>query len=578
MRSPSAAPEGDSPPPVEADTSPPPLLGGKRPRRLLVLVLNGVAQVAAAIGAALLVEAVFDRVVAGGPEGSLAALAPLGAALAGAALLVGLLRARERADAERLGQSYVDALRNAMYRRLSALAPRALQGRSQGAVMLRFVGDLTAIARWVSLGLSRAIVGGTFVIGVIGAIAFISPALAGAVALVLLVGTGGALASARSLRARSREARRRRARLAANVNEKVGSIGVVQVFGQTARERKRLKSQSRKLRHAMIDRARSVGHQRGLAEGTAMMATAAVLMVGVAEVGAGRATPGTVVAAMTIVGLLTGPLRDLGRVNEYWHNSRISMEKCRSFLATPNLLRPTVGAPDLQPGPGRLELDDVHVEGSLAGVSAVAEPGRLVAVVGPNGAGKSTLLALAARLMDPDRGLVRLDGQNLAEREETSVRRSVSMVGPDFPLLRGTVDENLRYRWPDAPQEELDRVGALCSLHSLVAELPEGLDTRVVEGGSNLSAGQRQRLSIARALVGDPAVLLLDEADANLDQEARALVDRIVQTRRGLRTVLVVSHRAEVLDWADAIWHLEDGRLVEPSAAERGWPAPAAGQ
>lgn len=578
MRSPSGTPEGDSPPPVEADTLPPPLLGGKRPRRLLVLVLNGVAQVATAIGAALLIEAVFNRVVAGGPKGSLAELAPLGAALAGAALLVGLLRSRERADAERLGQSYVHALRNAMYRRLSGLAPRALQGRSQGAVMLRFVGDLTAIARWVSLGLSRAIVGGTFVIGALGALAFISPALAGGVAFVLLIGTGGALASARSLRARSREARRRRARLAANVNEKVGSIGVVQVFGQTARERKRLKSQSRKLRYAMIDRARSVGHQRGLAEGTAMMATAAVLMVGAAEVAAGRATPGTVVAAMTIVGLLTGPLRDLGRVNEYWHNSRISMEKCRSFLATPNLLRPTAGAPELQPGPGRLELDDVHLEGSLAGVSAVAEPGSLVAVVGPNGAGKSTLLALAARLMDPDRGVVRLDGQDLAEREETSVRRAVSMVGPDFPLLRGTVDENLRYRWPDAPQDELDRVAAVCSLHALVAELPKGPDTRVVEGGANLSAGQRQRLSIARALVGDPAVLLLDEADANLDEEARALVDRIVQTRRGLRTVLVVSHRAAVLDWADAIWRLEDGRLVEPSAAERGWPAPAAGQ
>ncbi len=567
MRSPGGEPE--------ADTRPPPLLAGKRPRRLLGLVLNGVAQAAAAIGAALLVETIFNRVVEGGRAGSLGELAPLGAALAGAAVVVGLLRSRERADAERLGQSYVHALRNAMYRRLSSLAPRALQHRSQGAVMLRFVGDLTAIARWVSLGLSRAIVGGTFVVGALGALTFISPALAAGVAVVVVLGAVGALFSARSLQTRSREARRRRARLAANVNEKVGSVGVVQVFGQTARERRRLKSQSRKLRYAMVDRARSVGHQRGLAEGTAMMASAAVLMVGAGEVGAGRATPGTVVAAMTIVGLLAGPLRDLGRVNEYWHNSRISMEKCRSFLATPNMLRPTAGAPLLELGAGRLELDDVHLDGSLAGVSAVAQPGSLVAVVGPNGAGKSTLLALAARLMDPDRGVVRLDGQDLSEREESSVRRAMSMVGPDLPLLRGTVDENLRYRWPEAPQEEIDRVGGLCSIDDLLAELPEGLETRVVEGGANLSAGQRQRLSIARALVGDPAVLLLDEADANLDQEARALIDRIIQTHRGRRTVLVVSHQAAVLEWADAIWRLEDGRLADASDADAGWRAPA---
>jgi len=551
------------------DAQPPPLLGGKRPQRLLILVLNGVAQAASAIGAALIVQAVFDRVVAGGPPGSLRALAPLGAGLVGVAIVVGLLRSRERADAERLGQSYVHALRTVMYKRLSDLAPRALQNRSQGAVMLRFVGDLTAIARWVSLGLSRAIVGGTFVVGALGALAFVSPALAAGVAVVLLIGTAGALVSARSLQRHSREARRRRARLASNVSEKVGAIGVVQVFGQTGQERRRLRSQSRKLRFAMIDRARSVGHQRGIAESTAMLATAAVLMVGAAEVGGGRITPGTVVAAMTIVGLLAGPLRDLGRVNEYWHNSRISMEKVRSFLATPNLLQDTAGAPKLEPGPGRMELAGVHVEGSLAGISAVAEPGTLVAVVGPNGAGKSTLLTLAARLMDPDHGTVLLDGQNLAEHEVSSVRAAISMVGADFPLLRGTVGENLRYRWPEAPQEELERVAELCSIDDLVAELPEGLETRIVEGGRNLSAGQRQRLSVARALVGDPAVLLLDEADANLDDEARELMDRIVQTHRGRKTVLVVSHRPAVLEWADAIWHLDGGRLVDAGAPDQ---------
>lgn len=204
----------------------------------------------------------------------------------------------------------------------------------------------------------------------------------------------------------------------------------------------------------------------------------------------------------------------------------------------------------------------------LEDVSAVAEPGSLVAVVGPNGAGKSTLIALAVRLLDPDGGVVRLDGQDLALHSQSSIRKAISMTGPDLPLLRGTVDENLRYRCPDAPPEELIRVIQMCSLNELLAELPDGGETRVVEGGRNLSAGQRQRIALARALVGEPPVLLLDEADANLDAKARELVDRIIQTQRGRSTVLIVSHRAEVLEWADAVWQLEGGRLRVSEGSE----------
>lgn len=558
-------PSGDA---AETVARPPRLLGGKRPRLLLLLVLNGIGQALAAVATALLVEASFNRIVEGGRGATTGELAPLAAALTAAALGFGLLRARERSDAERLGQSYVHALRTTMYGRLSELVPRALQTRSQGAVMLRFVGDLTAISRWVSLGLSRIIVGGTFLVGALAALAFVSRALAGAVVIVLALGAVGSLVSARSLGARSRLARRRQARLAANVSEKVASIGVSQVFGQTEREHERLRRQSRGLRSAMVARAQAIGRLRGLTEVTATMASVAVLMVGAREVAGGRATPGTIVAALAIVGLLVNPLRDLSRVTEYWTNARISMEKARSFLETPNLVRIKRDSPDLAPGAGRLEFDDVRLDSVLEGVSAVAEPGSLTAVVGPNGAGKSTLLALAVRLLDPDGGVVRLDGQDLALHSQSSIRKAISMTSPDLPLLRGTVDDNLRYRCPDAPPEELIRVIRLCSLEELLAELPDGGETRVVEGGRNLSAGQRQRIALARALVGDPLVLLLDEADANLDVKARELVDRIIQTQRGRSTVLIVSHRPEVLEWADAVWQMEGGRVRVSEGSE----------
>jgi ABC-type multidrug transport system fused ATPase/permease subunit len=539
----------------------PKLIAGSRRWTLALLIANGIGQAAMAGTTALLAKTAFNRLSNGGAQASVDALLPYAGGLACTALVLGFLRARERGDAERLGQSYAHDIRVALYRRLSSLAPRALQSKAQGSVMLRFVGDLRAIGQWVSLGFSRLLVGGTFALGAFIALTLVSPALAGAVAVVLAVGLTLAFFTGRAMRERARAARRERARLSANVNEKVASIGVVQLFGQTRRERRRIVRQSNALAAAMVARARLVGRLRGITEGTAMMATVAVLLVGAQEIGAGRASAGSVVAALSILGLLVNPLRDLGRVHELWHNSVVSMEKVHNFLETPNVVRVRSGAPPLEPGPGRLEFDGVRVGPSLICVSAVAKPRSLVALLGPNGAGKSTLLALAARLLDPEGGRVLLDWQNLSFCSRPSIRRAVSGVGPDFPLLRGTVDMNLRYRWPDAPDGELEKVRRLCGLDALLAELPEGAQTRVIEGGRNLSAGQRQRIALARALLGDPRVLLLDEADSNLDEDARSLVDDVIRSQRGERTVVVVSHRPEVLAWADTAWRLENGRL-----------------
>jgi ABC-type branched-subunit amino acid transport system ATPase component len=131
-------------------------------------------------------------------------------------------------------------------------------------------------------------------------------------------------------------------------------------------------------------------------------------------------------------------------------------------------------------------------------------------------------------LLDPDGGRVLIDGHDLAACTLSSVRRVIGMAGPDLPLLRGSVNYNVRYRHPDATPEQLSRVHELCELDELARSLPAGLETRVAEDGRGLSAGQRQRIALARALLGDPAVLLLDEADANLDERARAVIDRVV--------------------------------------------------
>ena len=544
-------------------TREPKITASPRRRRLLAaLVLNGLGQAACATAVGFGVGHVFTRLIQNGEPIDAGAFALVALGFLAAAACTAALRARERVDAERLGQHYVHALRMRLYDRLAAISPRVLQRHPDGAVMLRFVGDLTQVRQWVSLGLSRLIVGLTTVGGALAALAVLDWVLALAVALVLAAWAAAAAALGRPLRDAVRLARRRRTRLASNVAEQVASLAVVQVSGQVAAERKRVVRQSWGLRRAMIRRARALGLLRGVSEACSIGAPAAVLLVGALEVQAGRVSAGGVVAAMTVAGLIAGALRDLGRVPEYWHGAVVALENTREFLAVPTLTPERRGAIPLPPGPGALEFRDVGVEGSLEGFEAVAEPGAVIAITGVNGAGKSTLLALASRLMDPDTGAILLDGHDLREVTQASLRRAVGMAGPDLPLRRGTIRANVGYRWPEAPQEELRRVFGLTELHTTLRDMPKGADTRIAERGAGLSAGQRARIALARALVGDPRLLLLDEVEAHFDPVAARVVDRVLDDRRGRATTLIVTHRPELLERADAVWRLHEGRLV----------------
>lgn len=534
-------------------------LSGKRAWLMARLVSNGVLQASAAVGGVVLIQQTFDRFVStpvSVPGASLLwfALGFLGIALGSAGL-----RMLERVDAERLGQSYVHQLRLILYKHLSKTPARSLQKRSRGSLMLRFLGDLTALRQWISLGLARLVVAGVAVLGALLALAVISWQLALTVGLVLVSGATLSLSLGKSLQQAVREARRRRSSLAGNLGEKLASMAVVQVSGQTRREQNRIDRQSERLKVAMVSRAWIIGGLRAAMTATAAIATAAALIVGSVMVAAGQATPGMVVAAMSITGFLLPSLRDLGRVYEYWHGASVSREKLQQILGTPTQVRGKRRA-GLKTVNGRLIFKNVTVNDSLTEFSAVVEPGSVVAIVGPNGAGKSTLLSLVARLVDPERGKILLDGRDLGKIAADSLRRVVGMVSPDLPLLRGTISKNLRYRWRSAPGDELARVCHLCGVDEVLAGLPDGDGTRILEGGTNLSVGQRQRIALARAILGSPPILLLDEADANLDPKTADVLNTIIADYPG--TVLLVTHRSDVAARADSVWFMEGGKLL----------------
>lgn len=531
------------------------LFADGRSRLFVALVANGLGQAASAISAALVVEFAFSRLGSPVPA-TTPQIVSVALALAVAAAFIAWLRARERIDAERLGQSYSHDLRMALFAHLTSMSPRSVGAGSRGSTVLRFIGDLSAVRKWVSLGLARLCVAGTMVVVTLIALAFIDPTLAASTGAAALCGGLGAIAQGPKLREATRLARRRRSRLAGHVTESIGAVGVVQANNAVDRERRRVAKHSRRTRNAMVERSRRLGRLQAVAEATGSGATAMLLLAALVF---GIEAP-QVAAGMTVVGLLVPQLRGLARVQEYRQQYRVAIEAIERFTARPPQLSEADEPAVLASGPGELELRSASL-GPVRDVTACARAGRTIAVVGSNGSGKSTLFSMIGRLVDLDGGQIVLDGSDLATVSLSDAHAAIGMAGPDLPLMKGSIHRNLTYHYREASDDEVDWVIELCSLRALLAELPEGLQTRVDEGGANLSSGQRQRILLARAVLARPRLLLLDEADANLDAATAGVLDAVLEAHVG--TALVITHRRDRAERADEIWHLADGRLIE---------------
>lgn len=553
----------------------PVLFSGTRRWLLLRLVINGVLQALTVIGSMLLVRHAFNVLL--NPEfddpeihlfetTEVGQIALFALGLLGCTGLAAWLRYVERIDAERLGQDYVHRIRVKIFDRMKFFSYRALANRSTGASMLRFVGDLSSIRRWVSLGLARIVVSAIVTVISIAVLAYLDIYLAVSSLVILLFGLFWNLKLGPRMHRVVSDARRLRGKLAGNIAEKIRSIIVIQAFNQTDRERNRFRKQSWQLREVMIDRARASAAMRVVNDGATALSMAAILSLGALEVFHNMTSSGNVVAAMAVVGFLSNAFRDLGRVHEYLQSYRVSRRKIFEFMQTKALKARSAKRPDLQVQFGQIELQEVSLEGSLKTLSAIIPGGSRLAIIGNNGAGKSSLLQVVARLVDPTNGKILIDGQDIGLCSLASVRQAIAIVSPDLPLLKGSVRYNLQYREPGASEEERRRVRDLCEIDELLEKLPDGERFRVREGGGNLSLGQRHKLAIARALLGRPAILMIDEMDANLDEQAVQVLERVIREFEG--TVLMVSRSAQRLALADCYWYLETGRLVKVETAD----------
>ena len=286
----------------------------------------------------------------------------------------------------------------------------------------------------------------------------------------------------------------------------------------------------------------------------------------------GELTAGTFVAFILYTQRFIWPMAQFGQIINMYQRARASSERIFGLMDEPNRLAENDAAMELAVGAGRVEYDDVTFgydtergdgEPTVEDISFTVAGGETLALVGPTGAGKSTVLKLLLRMYDVDEGTIEIDGQDLRDVTLSSLRRSIGYVGQDTFLFYGTVKENIAYGTFDATDDEIESAARAAKAHEFIEQLPDGYDTMVGERGVKLSGGQRQRIAIARAVLQDPAILVLDEATSDVDTETEMLIQRSIDRLTENRTTFAIAHRLSTIKDADRIVVLEDGRIVE---------------
>lgn len=383
---------------------------------------------------------------------------------------------------------------------------------------------------------------------------------------------------------------------------------LVKTFGRQRREIERFRDVNRQVREIGVRRA-LVGRWFFMGLGMAgAIGTALIYWVGGRLVLSGAISVGTIVAFAAYLSRLYGPISALSNVQVEFATSMVSFERVFEYLDLPVEIRDRPGAVALEDVAGHIRFEDVSfsylaeatsrdtpyairgahhappadgIEGlrgddearvllptptrrwALRHLSFEIQPGQLVALVGPSGAGKTTVTYLLPRLYDPTEGRITLDGHDLRDVTLESLAQQIGMVTQETYLFHDTVRANLLYARPDATQEELEAACRAANIHDFIAGLPDGYDTVVGERGYRLSGGEKQRLAIARVILKDPRILILDEATSHLDSHSEALIQAALEPLFEGRTSLVIAHRLSTILKADKILVLDEGRLVE---------------
>jgi ATP-binding cassette subfamily B protein len=573
------------------------VLGYARPYRLHLLLMLVIIVASSLVGLVppLLYRDLIDNVL---PNRDFGRLNLLALGLISIPIASGLLGVAERYLNASVGEGIIFDLRQAMYQHMQRMSLRFFTHTKAGEILSRFNNDVVGAQSAVVGTLPNLVTNGITLASTLAVMISIEWRLALLSVAVLPLFLLPARRVGRILRTVRRRAMEFNAEMSSIIGETLGINGalLVKTFGRQRQEIERFRQTSRQVRDLGVRRA-LVGRWFFMGLGVAAaVGTALIYWVGGRLVLEEAITVGTIVAFAAYLTRLYGPISALSNVQVEFATSMVSFERVFDYLDRPVEIQDRPGAIDLERVRGRVRFADVSFsylrasspgetstsqtspsgDGSdavlgtaasrrwaLRNVSFEIRPGQLAALVGPSGAGKTTVTYLLPRLYDPTEGRITLDGHDLRDVTLESLARQVGMVTQETYLFHDTVRANLLYARPHATQEELEAACQAANIHDMIASLPEGYDTVVGERGYRLSGGEKQRLAIARVILKDPCLLVLDEATSHLDSQSEALIQAALEPLMESRTSLVIAHRLSTILAADQIVVLDDGHLVE---------------
>jgi ABC-type multidrug transport system fused ATPase/permease subunit len=532
-----------------------------------LMVLVGAGNAAAQTGGWLLVRNAIDKGITAHNEHHLMIVVAIYLGVAGAGWVLQAMLIRGLAM---IGQAIVIGLRRDLFDHLTGLSLRYFSQQKAGWIIARLTSDVDAVSDVLSQGMPT-LVSNVILLPAAVAALLIADWRLGLVSLAVLP---PALVLSRWFQrvshAANVEQRNRIAAVTAQIAESVAGMAVVQAFNRERRFQGEFDAlnEANCAQSAYVQKIFSVFFPS--IEFLGVVAMGAVLYVGSHLYAQDTLTIGTLITAMYLLQLVFQPLQELSDVYGQLQSAGAAMVKIASILDEEPEIRDRPEARPLPRLAGDLDIESVVFaygkDPVLHGISFRVPPGGCFALVGESGHGKSTLARLIGRHYDPDEGAVRVDDHDLRDVQLRSYRRQLGVVLQDPFLFSGTIASNIRFAKPDATDQEVEAAAAAVGVDRVAARLSGGLEHEVREGGAGLSSGERQLISISRALLADPRILVLDEATSNIDRPTEVLIERALDRLLAGRTSIIIAHRLSTVRRADEILVIEQGRIVQRGA------------
>ena len=472
-----------------------------------------------------------------------------------------------------VGQKTLATLRSQLFHHLQRLPISYHDTHIIGVTVSRVINDVGVINDLLSQGLVTLVGDSLLLVGIVFVMVSMSPKLALLTFTVLPLMVIATVVFARFAQGAFRKTRAQIAAVVGNLAEDIAGMRVIQAFAQEGASQERFTEVNQANRDANIEAMSLSFVFLPSVEFLSMLATAIVLWFGGMAVAQDELSLGIVVAFLAYVSRFFSPIQELSQLYTTFQSAMAGGERVLELLDTePSVADPADGR-EMPRIVGHVQLTNVEFaykvnEPVLRGINLTIEPGQTLALVGPTGAGKSSIANLIARFYDVTEGSLTIDGVDVREVTQASLHRQMGLVPQDPFLFSGTVRDNIRFGIPDASPEVVEAAAMSANAHDFILALPDGYETVIMEGGSNLSIGQRQLICIARAVLADPRILILDEATASVDTVTEALIQDALDRLLDGRTSVVIAHRLSTIRNADIICAVEAGKIVEQGTHE----------